>query len=365
MAGFRGAVGIFCLLLCWADAQELFLVNSHSNETSRPPATSSNICGKEAEVVSKTVSNQGKFAVWHDALEALLWVDTPAFTPAWSGSIIYAFRPKDNNTYTVMTFDTATVGAVMPRKGGGVVIAISRPQSNGMVSTFETMDIDESTLVGSTLRVLATLPSDTKGKFNNGNCDIEGRFWAGTFDFGKESELQGKVWVLEGNGGEYDAKVAIDGVAHPNGLIFSPDGSHLLFSDTFRNTVYRYTLSAGKIDGAAEELVVGTSGESLIDSMCGLTDGSFYVMNPNPIGKISYYNADGSLNCDGHVSAPTSHFMASCAFAPNAGEMYVPTGRNGGGSSGPDGQLYRFSNVHGGIAPTPCDISDPSLTFVV
>merc|ERR1712217_957238 len=88
-----------------------------------------------------------------------------------------------------------------------------------------------------------------------------------------------------------------------------------LFSDTFHNVVYRYSLSAGRIDGAAEKLVVGKPGEALIDSMCGLTDGSFYVMNPNPIGKISYYNADGSLNCDGHVSAPTSHFMASCAFS--------------------------------------------------
>lgn len=347
---------MFCLFVCGADAQDLFFANPDSQNSPAFPSLNSSICGKEAEVVSKTVSNQGKFAVWHDALQALLWVDTPAFTPAWSGSIIYAFRPKEDKTYTVSTFDKATVGALMPRKSGGVVIAISRPQSNGMTSTFEAMDIDNSTLAGSTLRVLATLPTDTKGKFNNGNCDTEGRLWAGTFEYGKESDLQGKVWILERKGKEYDVKVGIDGVAHPNGLIFSPDGSQLLFSDTFHNVVYRYKLSAGKIDGAGEKLVEGKQGEALIDSMCGLTDGSFYVMNPNPIGKISYYSADGSLNCDGHVSAPNSHFMASCAFAPNAGEMYVPTGRNGGGSSGPDGWLYRFSNVHGGMAPTPCDI---------
>merc|ERR1712151_173321 len=134
-------------------------------------------CSKKPEVASTAVANQGKFAVWHSLLEALLWVDSPAFTPAWTGSIIYAFKPSNNKTYTVIRFDAAIVGSVMPRKGGGVVLAISEPHGGGYTSSFQTMDIDAGTLQGTNLVHLATLPLDTKGKFNNGNCDPAGRFW--------------------------------------------------------------------------------------------------------------------------------------------------------------------------------------------
>merc|ERR1719162_246962 len=80
------------------------------------------MCQKPLETVSTAVANQGKFAVWHDLLQVLLWVDSPAFTPAWAGSVIYAFKPKENKTFIVTTFDADIVGSVMPRKAGGVVL---------------------------------------------------------------------------------------------------------------------------------------------------------------------------------------------------------------------------------------------------
>merc|ERR1719453_1886166 len=127
-----------------------------------------------------------------------------------------------------------------PRKNGGLVLGISRPNGDGSyASTFETLSVDTATLKGSNLQQIASLPGDTKGKFNNGKCDPEGRLWAGTFDYGNEQEQSAKVWVLkQGNDGP-ELSVAVDGLSHPNGYIFTDDGK-LLLSETFRNVVYEY-----------------------------------------------------------------------------------------------------------------------------
>ena len=60
------------------------------------------------------MSNQGKFSFWSVPLSALLWVDAPAFTPAWRGSIIRAYDPRTNATHDVYTFESDVVGALMP-----------------------------------------------------------------------------------------------------------------------------------------------------------------------------------------------------------------------------------------------------------
>lgn len=315
-------------------------------------------CGPQMEVASRTVSNQGKFAVWVKDLEALLWVDSPAFTPAWSGSVVYAYKPSEEKTYEVTRFDTATVGNILPRASGGVVLAVSRPLGGGaFASTFETMDIDAKSLQGSNLQAIASLPAGTKGKFNNGRCDSQGRLWAGTFDYGKEDEQGAKVWTLQrsADGAGYAVDVALEGLSHPNGYIFSKDGSTLLLSETYRNVVYQYALSAdGKIAGAPRTLVEGKSGEVLIDSICGLADGTFVASNPDPIGKLVYYSADGYPLCEMTVDVPNSHFVASCEFVGE--DMYVPSGRNGGSDAGPDGWLYRFRGMGEGLEMSLCDV---------
>lgn len=312
-------------------------------------------CGPSPEVVSQTVSNQGKFAVWDESLQALIWVDSPAFTPAWSGSIVYGFRPSDGQTVEVMRFDTATVGVALPRKAGGLVLGISRSNGDGSyASSFETLDVDAATLKGSNLQQIASLPGDAKGKFNNGKCDPEGRLWAGTFDYGKEEEQSAKVWVLKQGDNGPELSVAADGLSHPNGYIFTGDGK-LLLSETFRNVVYEYEYSSeSSMLGTPKVLVQGNAGQELIDSICGLADGSFFATNPDPIGKLVRYSAAGEAMCETTVDVPNSHFVASCAFVGE--DMFVPSGRNGGSDSGPDGWLYRFSGMGQGEVVTPCEV---------
>lgn len=330
-------------------AQDMFLASQSVGEQSDTD------CGMTFDVASSTVSNQGKFAVWHEALQAVIFVDSPAFTPAWSGSIVYAYKPADGATFEVYRCDTCTVGSVMPRRLGGLVLAISIPSGTGFVSSVRTLDVDPNTFSGSNLQTVVDIPLDTKGKFNNGNCDPSGRLWVGTFDYGFEAELQGKVWVIERQNASLHLRVGIDGIGHPNGLVWNPEGTELLFSRTYANEVLRYQYSL--VDGTVaspDQVIVGDSGVDLFDSMCGFTDGSFIVTEPG-FWRLKHYNSDGSLKCVQNLPGQSvSKFVASCAFA--GGDLYVPTGRNGGDDAGPDGWVFRVRGVDGGLVSHACDI---------
>lgn len=339
-------------------AQDLFLeARQVLNEIETMKQTNGEIdCGFTFETASKTVSNQGKFAVWHEALQALFYVDSPAFTsPAWQGSIVRAYKPSEDKLYEVYRCDTCTIGSVMPRKAGGVVLAVSAQDGDGYTSTVETMEVDPISFKGGALQKVADIPRETKGKFNNGNCDPHGRLWLGTFDYGKESEHQGKVWVVENTEDGVNVRIGFDQLGHPNGLVWNNDGTELLFSRTFSNKVFRYKYSVA--DGTASdpvEVVAGDSKNDLFDSICGFSDGSFLVTEPG-FSKLKHYSADGSLKCSQQLPGwSDGKFVASCAFG--SGDLYVPTGRNGGDSSGPYGWLYRVKNVAGGIVSHVCDI---------
>lgn len=246
-----------------------------------------------------------------------------------------------------MRFESDIVGSVMPRKGGGIVLAISKADGDGYSSSFNAMDVDSVTFIGSNLVRLASLPSGSPGKFNNGNCDPLGRYWAGTYcpNGGSCS-----VWVLESSGGNYTVREGISGIQHPNGLVWNAEGTQLLFSNTGMNAVFKYSynLQDGTVDNG-ERFIQGASG--LLDSMCGLADGSVVIAQPGS-SQLQRYTQEGAPSCT--IAVP-SNFVASCAFGPN-GDMYIPTGRNGADPTGPAGWLYRTSGLGSGIDPTPCDV---------
>merc|ERR1719316_913960 len=209
----------------------------------------------------------------------------------------------------------------MPRKDGGIVMAISKAsgtRDEEYSSAFYSMDVDAQTFKGSNLEMLASLPAGSPGKFNNGNCDPQGRYWAGTYC---PSGGSCSVWVLERSGNGYNVRKGISDIQHPNGLIWNKAGTELLFSNTGANAVFKYPYSLK--DGTISE---GTrfiqGGGALLDSMCGLEDGSLIITNPGS-SQLQRFSPEGEEQCTIPVE---SNFVASCAFHPN-GDLYIPTGR--------------------------------------
>merc|ERR1712217_759476 len=94
---------------------------------------------------------------------------------------------------------------------------------------------------------------------------------------------------------------------------------------------YQYSLEAGKVVGPPTDFVTAADGEMLFDSMCGFSDGSFLISDPDH-KMLRYYGADGAAKCTIDIPIAGSTFVASCAFVDR--DLYVTTGRNGGDTSG-------------------------------
>jgi sugar lactone lactonase YvrE len=89
---------------------------------------------------------------------------------------------------------------------------------------------------GGPLQLLAAAPYDTsEQRFNDGKCDAQGRFWAGSLYEPKDQAL-GALYMLDGEGLHAmvgGVKDGVDGgVVTSNGLAWSPHGRTVYWADT-------------------------------------------------------------------------------------------------------------------------------------
>ncbi len=160
-------------------------------------------------------SELGESPFWHPLEQMLYWVDITArkilrcnvfmgTVQSWTMAAPHALEP----------------GCIAPALGGGLVIALR----DGIYRAREW---------GGPLQRLAQSSHDTRTtRFNDGKCDREGRFWAGTMyepRDARQAELysldcrDGRAPVVERKAG--DATIA-------NGLAWSPDSRTLYWADT-------------------------------------------------------------------------------------------------------------------------------------
>jgi sugar lactone lactonase YvrE len=90
------------------------------------------------------------------------------------------------------------------------------------------------------LQPLAPAPYDTtRLRFNDGKCDAQGRFWAGSLYEPKDQAL-GVLYMLDGQG----LHVMESGVVTANGLAWSPDGRTAYWADTAAHQVRAFDVDA-------------------------------------------------------------------------------------------------------------------------
>src|SRR5689334_21549713 len=113
----------------------------------------------EAECVLSASALLGESPVWCGNERALYWVDIER--PA-----IHCFDPTNGPLRTWLLQEQ--VGSIALRKHGGAVVALRSGFAHFDFVTGETLRLPSPTLKESGLR------------FNDGRCDRQGRFWAGT-----------------------------------------------------------------------------------------------------------------------------------------------------------------------------------------
>lgn len=242
----------------------------------------------------------GEGPVWDDRESALWWLDIP-------GQSLHRFDPGTG-------MDTRRslgrqVGALVPRRSGGLVLATPE----GFVA-FDPATGEES--------LLAPVEADNPAtRMNDGKCDRQGRFWAGTMAY----EFQ------PGAGGFYrldpDMRVTqvLSGCTVSNGLAWSPDDRLLYYIDsmTRRIDVFDFDPSSGRLTDRRPFVEIPESA-GLPDGMCIDEDGYLWVALFGG-SAVRRYSPAGGL--DGVIAIPATK-VTCCAFGgADLRDLYITTAR--------------------------------------
>lgn len=242
----------------------------------------------------------GEGARWDARRGELLRVDILA-------GRVYRDRVRDDGSLVPVRVYSVpgTVGAITPIQGDeGWLLAAGRG--------FVHLRLDGS------LRTLAEVaPPSTR--MNDGACDPQGRFWAGTMAADHHAG-GGALYRLSANG---ETELMLSGLTIPNGLGWSPDGSTMYLVDSGPHVVHAFsfdpdrgTISSGRVIvivaeevGAPDGMTVDAAGDLWVAIYGG--------------GQIHRYSPDGELRQTLPVPAMQS---TSCGFAgPGLNRLYVTT----------------------------------------
>jgi sugar lactone lactonase YvrE len=240
---------------------------------------------------------------WHEERQELLWVDILG-RQMHRGTL-----SADGALERVETISVDRhIGAVAPAVGGGYVLAA------GPGFLF----VDEAGAV----RELAQ-PEDGRAdvRMNDGACDPQGRFWAGTMAY-DESPGAGVLYRLELDG---SCTTMLTGLSISNGIGWSPDASTMYLSDSGTGCVdaFRFDGSSGTISDRRTLVHIDRPGVAP-DGLTVDREGGIWIALWNG-GAVSRYAPDGSLLAT--VRLPVER-PTSCAFGgPGLDTLFVTSAR--------------------------------------
>ncbi|MBK7591662.1 MAG: SMP-30/gluconolactonase/LRE family protein [Betaproteobacteria bacterium] len=274
----------------------------------------------------------GECPVWSDGEQVLYWVDIDA--PA-----LNRFDPASGRN-TAMPMPEA-IGCFALRAGGGFVVALR----DGF--WFAAAD-------GRLERKVADAPYDpAHHRFNDGRCDPQGRFLAGTMNERRDANSAALVRL------DPDLTVTriLGDMMVSNGLAFSPDGRTMYHADTPTHVVRAYDYDAATGLPSHPRVLARWSGETeRPDGAAVDVEGCYWTAFYRG-GRVLRIAPSGETLQDLRVPAlcPTM-----CALGgPGRKTLYVTSARKG---RDPD-ELARYPHS-GGIFALQVDVPGlPSIPF--
>lgn len=242
------------------------------------------------------------------------WGEGPIW---WENSLFYtdieghALIRLDVDTDEETVYDVGErIGTVVPRKTGGFLYA----GDTGMIA------FDPET---GTRQTLADPESEKRltNRFNDGKCDPEGRFWAGTIS---QKNGDAALYMLDTDG---TLHLKIDEVTNSNGICWSPDATKLYYIDTPTKQIraYDYDRTSGGISSAS--IVVDTLAHGLKGSPDGMTidtDGNLWVAFCHG-GCVVCFNPTSDKILQ-RITLPCVETTACTFGGPNLERLFVSTG---------------------------------------
>ena len=261
-----------------------------------------------AELVFDARNAVGESPVWQASEQALYWVDIPARKlyrwQAANGRVDHWGAPE-------------MVGCVAPLTGGGWLCAMQ-------TGLFRMQAGEHGKLEGARVATVNHVLSNMR--FNDGRCDRQGRFRAGTMYM--DMSAAHAAGVLHGyEGGEL--KPILSDLIVPNGLAFSPDGRTMYLSDSHPKVqqiwAFDYDVDTGTPSNR-RVFVDMTALPGRPDGAAVDQDGCYWICG-NDAGLVHRFTPRGKL--DRSLELPVKK-PSMCAFGgPGLDTLYVTSIRPG------------------------------------
>ena len=269
------------------------------------------------ELVLDTKSELGEGAIWNHKTGELIWVNI-------EGEILNFYNPVLRNNKEMFTGQK--IGTVVPAESGQVMVALE----NGFYS------LDPAT---GTKKFIADPESDLPGnRFNDGKCDPEGRFWAGTMSKNGEKKA-GALYRLDPDS---SVRKMLDEVSISNGIVWSDNNRYMYYIDTPTRQVMRYDYDNNSGEISNPKVVVE------VEQKLGAPDGMTIDSKGNLWIALWGGSAVGCWNPESgellrKIEVPAKN-VTSCAFGDkDLKTLYITTARTGTG----DEELKQYPQAGG------------------
>jgi len=164
----------------------------------------------------------GESPFWHPLERLLYWVDIPA----------RKILRGDPATGERESWDMPSEpGCIAPVRGGGLVIALRD-------------GVYRAPAWGARPQLLARFPHDpATTRFNDGKCDSQGRFWAGTL-YEPKDKRAAELWCLDMRSGRAEVSLKGCNATTANGVAWTPEDRTVFWSDTPRHVIHAWDFEA-------------------------------------------------------------------------------------------------------------------------
>jgi sugar lactone lactonase YvrE len=270
---------------------------------------------------------------WHEERQELLWVDI-------LGSQLHrGTLAADGALEQVRTISIDRhVGAVAPVEGGGYIVAAGQ----GFLFVAEN---------GESVELAQPEAGRAEVRMNDGACDPQGRFWAGTMAY-DESPGAGTLYRLELAG---TCTTMLMGLTISNGIGWNPDGDTMYLSDSGTGCVDAFSFdgASGALGDRRTLIYIDEPGVAP-DGLTVDEEGGIWIALWNG-GAVNRYDPAGSLLASLEVPAARA---TSCAFGgPDLDILFVTTAseglQEGDLARQPDaGRVFSISGL--GVRGLPC-----------
>ena len=279
-----------------------------------------------AQLAGKYRAQWGEGPIWWDG--KLYYVDI-------EGCRVVEFTPRSGEE---RSWDIGErVGSVVPRAGGGFVVAGDSgfaffDPGTGQVSTLGNPE-----------------PDKRDNRFNDGKCSPDGRYFAGTISLTKTKGAAG-LYRMNPDLGIHQV---LGGITNSNGLVWTADGETLFYIDTPRLSVlaFRYEESTGSLWDEREAFSTAGRVPGVPDGMAIDAAGNLWIAFCHGSCVVCFDQQGNELE---RLFLPCREVTAPAFGGENLRDLYVTTGQPREGIEEDAGRLFVFSGLGAAGCATHC-----------